>query len=287
MDVFKIKERFRHNIYRNSFALKTLCGVTISKDVCNGIIQSSRVDGIESLAGSLYIYIKTHASQKWTDNDEIRLQDIVKCIALTSIFYDEMGKICIDYDSKQLLDISGYEKVYTLNYIEFWDKNEKCIYLHGKIDLDSLGDEQNILLASRERNHFSKYKDAMNDIGKSNNVKLIDTSNIIFSPDNIPKEKLNDVVGVRPSNNLYPADDLFLRSPKELYEQLRDVEELDIFGLSPYGDNSLIDVINKMKFVTIYVLNKKNSVETEVWDKMLRCPHAIKDSSEAKSLVVT
>ena len=287
LDVSEIKERFRHNIYRHSFLLETLYGVTLSKDACNDIIHSSRVDGIESLAGSLYIYIKTHVSQKWTNNDEIRLQDVVKCIALTSIFYDDMGKICTDYDSKKLLDISEYEKIYTLNYIEFCDKNEECIYLHGKIDLDSLGNEQNILLASRERNFFSKYKDAMDIIGKSNNVKLIDTSNIIFSPDSIPKEKLIDVIGVFLSDNLYPADDLFLRSPKELYVQLRTVEELDVFGLSPYGDYSLIDVINKMKFVTIYVHNRKNSVEVEVWDKILHCPHTFKDSSEAKSLAVT
>lgn len=284
--VSEIKERFRYNMYRNSFVSEELYGITLSKDVCEDIIQSSKVDGIESLAGSLYTYTKTHVNRKWTDNDEIRLQDVVKCIALTSIFYDDMGKICTDYDSKKLLDINGYEKVYTLNYIEFWDENEECIYLHGKIDLDSLGDEQNILLASRERNCFSKYKDAMDVIGKSNNVKLIDTSNIIFSPDSIPKEKLIDVIGVYPSNNLYPADDLLLHSKRELYVQLGAVEELDIFGLSPYGDDSLINVINRMKSVTIYVHNMKNSVEVEGWDKILYCPHVFKDSSEAKSLAV-
>ena len=284
--VSEIKERFLRNMYRNSYVSEALYGITLSKDVCNDIIRSSKVDGIESLAGSLYTYIKTHVNQKWTDNDEIRLQDVVKCIALTSIFYDDMGKICTDYDSKKLLDISGYERVYTLNYIEFWDKKEECIYLHGKIDLNSLGDGQNILLASRERNCFSKYKDAIDAIGKSNNIKLIDTSNIIFSPDSIPKEKLIDVIGVYLSNNLYPADDLFLHSKKELYAQLGDVEELDIFGLSPYGDDSLINGINRMKSVTIYVHNMETSVEVEVWDKILYCPHVFKDSSEAKSLAV-
>lgn len=281
--VSEIKERFQHNMYRNSFVSEALYGVILSKDVCDDIIRTSKVDGIESLAGSLYTYIKTHVNQKWTDNDEMRLQDVVKCIALTSIFYDDMGKICTDYDSKKLLDISGYDKIYTLNYIEFWDKKAECTYLHGKIDLDSLGDGQNILLASRERNCFSKYKDAIDVIGKSNNVKLIDTSNIIFSPDSIPKEKLIDVIGVYPSNNLYPADDLFLHSKRELYAQLGDVEELDIFGLSPYGDDSLIDVINRMKSVTIYVYNMENSMEVEVWDKILYCPHVFIDSSEAKS----
>lgn len=290
LTVSEIKERFRHNMYRNSLVAENLYGITLSKDVCDDIIQSSKVDGIESLAGSLYIYIKSHINKKWTENDEIRLQDVVKCIALTSIFYDDMGKICTDYDSKKVLDISEYESIYTLNYIEFWDKNEECIYLHGEIDLDSLGDEQNILLGSRERNYYLKYKDAMDIIRKSNNVKLIDTSKIIFSPDSIPKEKLIDVIGVHLSNNLYPADDLFLRSIRELYVQLGDVEELDIFGLSPYGDDSLINVINGMKFVTVYVHNYKNNEETNVeakmWDNSLSCPHVFKDSSEAKSLAM-
>lgn len=284
--VSEIKERFRHNMHRNSLVLEALYGITLSKDLCIDIIQSSKMDGIESLAGSLYTYIKMHVKQKWTDNDEIRLQDVVKCIALTSIFYDDMGKICTVYDSRKLLNTNEYEKVYTLNYIEFWDKNEECIYLHGKIDLDSLGNGRNILLASIERNCYSKYKDAMDIIGKSNNVKLIDTSNIIFSPDSIPKEKLIDVIGVYPSNNLYLADDLFSHSKRELYGQLGDAEELDIFGLSPYGDDSLIDVINRMKSVTIYVHNMNTSAEVEVWDKALHCTHVFRDSSEAKNLSV-
>ena len=112
--VSEIKERFRHNMYRNSLVLEALYGITLSKDLCNDIIQSSKMDGIESLAGSLYTYIKMHAKQKWTDNDEIRLQDVVKCIALTSIFYDDMGKICTVYDSKKLLNTNEYEKVYFL-----------------------------------------------------------------------------------------------------------------------------------------------------------------------------
>lgn len=46
----------------------------------------------------------------------------------------------------------------------------------------------------------------------------------------------------------------------------------------------LIDVINRMKSVTIYVHNMETSMEVEVWDKTLYCPHVFKDSSEAKNL---
>lgn len=181
------------------------------------------------------------------------MQDIVNCIALTSIFYNETGTICTDYDSKRLLDISEYKRIFTLNYVEFWDKKQECIYLHGKMDLASMDDEQNILLTSRERSHLRIYKEAIDIIGKSNNVKVIDTSDYIFVPDCLPKTELVNVAGVYPSNNLYPADDLFLRSKKELYTELKNAEELDIFGVSPYGDDSLIDIINRMKTVTVYI----------------------------------
>lgn len=159
MSESEIKERFRCNRYKFVPILKTLYGITLSEDVCNEVVQSSKSNGIESLAGSLYKYVKINVSKKWTDND-----------------------------SKMLLDISEYERVYTLNYTEFWDNKEEYIYLHGKIDLSNLGSGQNILLSSIERNYLQEYR-----------------------------------------------------------------EVIDIFGLSPYGDDSLIDVINRMKSVTVYI----------------------------------
>lgn len=92
--VLEIKERFRCTMYKYLHLIEALYNITLSKDVCNDIIQASKSEGIESLAGALYIYIKTHVSKKWTDNDEIRFQDIVNCIALTSIFFTQK-KNCI------------------------------------------------------------------------------------------------------------------------------------------------------------------------------------------------
>ena len=284
LSVSEIKERFRHNIYKYIPLLEALYGIALSEDICNNIIQSSKSDGIESLAGSFYEYIETNVGKKWTDNDETRLQQVVTCIALTSIFYNDRGKICTHFDSKKVLDVNEYDRVYTLNYIEFWDKKKECIYLHGKIDWDSFEDGENILLASKKGSYFQAYKEAIDIIGKTNNVKLIDTTDIVFAPDCIQKRDLTTVAGVYPSANLYPSADLFLYQKKELYTQLKEVEELDTFGLSPYGDENLINVMNKLKFVTVYVHNMKTNKEIGVWDKILKCPHAFKDSSETKDL---
>lgn len=112
----EIKGRFQCNMYKMSPLLEALYGISLSEDICNYVVKSSKSDGIESLSGSLYIYIKTHVASPWTDNDEIRLQDVINCIALTSIFYDETGKICTDFDSKKLFDMNEYERIFTLNY---------------------------------------------------------------------------------------------------------------------------------------------------------------------------
>ena len=63
------------------------------------------------------------------------------------------------------------------------------------------------------------------------------------------------------------------------------MEQLDIFGLSPYGDDSLIDVINRMKSVTVYVYNMKTNAQIKVWDKILHCPHVFVDSTEARGVI--
>lgn len=276
----EIKERFRHNIYKASPSLEALYGITLSEDICNDIIDSSQTNGIEVLAGSLYKYVKNQKINVWTLNDEIRLQDVVECIALTSIFYDGKGKICTDLNPEKLLDTSEYERIFTLNYKEFWDKMNECIYLHGRIDLDSFEDVENMLLVSRERNNLQEYQEAIKVIKKVTNVQLINASNIIFAPNCLEKKELINVAGVYPSDNLYPADDLFLHSKKQLYIQLEGVKELDIFGLSPYGDDSLIDIINRMESVTVYIHNMKSNKQTDEWDKILYCPHIFKDSLE-------
>ena len=56
--------------------------------------------------------------------------------------------------------------------------------------------------------------------------------------------------------------------------------ELDVFGVSPYGDDDLIKCLNTMDNVVVYVYNKENNVGTTVWERALVCPHVIKDSKE-------
>ena len=168
--------------------------------------------------------------------------------------------------------MNKYDKIFTLNYIESWDKNNTCIYLHGNIskffqNYNGQSVTTNILI------HNPEIKDYFKD-----NPVVLDLGEIIFVPDNKKVNKLSYVgTPYYPSNTLYPADDLFLKESKDIYEDLDNAESLDIFGVSPYGDKSLINKLMKIPQITIYVHNL-NELEIMEWKKSL--PWAIfKDSS--------
>lgn len=125
-----------------------------------------------------------------------------------------------------------------------------------------------------------EYSKSIEYIKRTNNVIVFEPNDIIFAPEGIEKNNLISVTGIFPSNKLYPADDLFLYRGKELYTELDKVNELDIFGMSPYGDQSIIDKINSKNKVRVFIHKKNINEETKVWDKKLTCTHELIDSSE-------
>lgn len=83
-----------------------------------------------------------------------------------------------------------------------------------------------------------------------------------------------------PSERLFPANDLFLHSAPELHKELKGVQKIEIFGMSPYGDDCLLEKINDINFVTVYVYDKDNNSEVAEWERILKCSHIVKDSLE-------
>ena len=170
--------------------------------------------------------------------------------------------------------------IFSLNYIEFWDRKKQCIYLHGNVNLSKLGNEKNAILVSINRLNLKEYLKVVENIRKTNNVIKFKPNDIIFAPEGIKKNNLVCVSGVHPSDKLYPANDLFLYRAKELYVKLNEVNELDIFGMSPYGDESIINEINKKERVRIYIYKKNKNKETKVWKQKLTCKYELLYSSE-------
>ena len=93
LSTMDIKNRFQKNMIRYAPMFVSLFNVEISNEISRRIINMSNNKGIELLATSLYKYIKTQSKKHWTDNDEIRIQEIITCLSLVSIFYTEKGNI--------------------------------------------------------------------------------------------------------------------------------------------------------------------------------------------------
>ena len=277
-----IAGRFKNNVLTYSIIFDKVFGVKIRDDFWGRVENLHDELGIETLAGLLYDYIKREKSQKdiWIPNDDIRIQDMLTCLCISSIFFKEDGMINYEFNRDNLPFFNKYDSIYTLNYIEFWDEMSKCIYLHGKFDVRKLNNIKGSILVSESEMKLDEYAKAVDQISNKNNVILFNPKDIIFAPNMIKKNNLVCVTGLRLWENLRLEDDLFMIEPKNLYVDLEKVDELDVFGMSPSGDDSIIDKINSKRKVRVFVDNKNSNVQADEWNKKLTCEHEIFDSKE-------
>lgn len=275
-----IGRRFLNNVICYIPIIEELFHKEIKKDFLAYLDEHAEENGIEILAGILYQYIKNN-KYSWTENDEYRLQDVVTCICLTSIFYTKNGKIDNRFKIEKVPNIDNYDYIFTLNYVEFWDTDNRCIHLHGKVDFENLSNKTKPILISSYRMCLTEYVKAVQKIEKCNNIIEIDPLKIVLAPNGVEKNELVSVTGLYPSENLFPADDLFLIQRRgKLYKELNKITELDIFGMSPNGDESIIKKINNKNNIRVFVYEKDTNIETEEWKKKLSCKYELLDSSK-------
>lgn len=96
-----------------------------------------------------------------------------------------------------------------------------------------------------------------------------ETEELIFSPafNNITKTDVINM-GCYPSDRLYPSEDLYPKEPKKLYKELDNIQRIEVFGISPYGDDELIEKLNMIEKVKIFIYKgKKNDDEIDEWKK--------------------
>jgi hypothetical protein len=134
------------------------------------------------------------------------------------------------------------------------------------------------MLVSIPRMGYEKYKRAVEDLSKCNRVQMVDLGEVVFAPSTVDKDHLICVQGLYPSDRLYPAEDLYPLEEKMLYEELNEVDEIDVFGMSPYGDEGIINILNSKRKVRIFVYDKDASEETGKWIEKLKGDYEILDS---------
>lgn len=204
---------------------------------------------IEEISAIIYKNIENSFSTSvgyFSSNHEQRLKRFLKKVALNAIFKMNNKVINIEINDKYVQRFNQYDTILSINYYDYWDKNNRAIHLHGKIEFD--GDE----------------------------IKNIEKC--VFSPlINSPKSKSEVSY---PNEHLYPADDFYPMDEYSLYKEFEDLSAIDIFGVSPIGDYELLQAINKVQNIKIYVydLNARKQ-EVDSWKKILKQAEYI-DSKE-------
>ena len=235
-------------VYQNEMDINTL------------IYRLDPSDGIEKLAGIVfqYIYDNVILNEKFIRNYSYRLVEILGEISIKSIFFEDnifkVPKIEDKYINKIL---NEYDKVFSLNYIEDWDKNNKVKYLHGNLRkyINSFSDIGSSVLSNN--------KDYI--LFKATEYKKIDFRDIVFMPTNDIISKYNYIIeGLNPGDDLFPADDLFPYEGRDIYKELDNLNNIDIFGMSPDGDDAIINKLKNIKDIKIYVFEMKTK-EIEKW----------------------
>lgn len=272
----KISIRFKNILVSSSSLYECLFGVSLTPTLCDSLFSNAPNLGIETLSAEVYKYIYAHMKDQQSINSEYRLLNSIKTSAINAIFYDNEKTIPIpSFNCVSIEKIKNYRSIYTLNYTEFWDTENICTYLHGAYKFKTIISNKPILLYSSEQYYLSTYKATVNALSCKYTMFPFYNCNIVFSP-LLDKQNILGI-GHYPSKNLYPADDLFPYNPPKLYMELSSLSSLDVFGMSPFGDDKLINYLANIPNLTIYVY-RMDAAQVSEWNMKLK-RKCCKDSS--------
>lgn len=277
----EIRKRFSDNLKIYKPLIEKMFDVNMNK-IIEEYSNVAEDESIEKLVTILEESIIKNHKGYFTKNDEIRLEDIIVDIGLTSIFFNVKTGINLKRQDVAL-KLADYKNIFTLNYYEFWDENHICKYLHGKFDLSMYDNIKKKILISEKWKNIPEYKKIIDELHKENDIDILYRNNtdVILSSTNKHKDKLHYVAGLYSSNDIYPSDDLLLINCKQLYKELDGIEHLDIYGMSPYGDVAIINKIKNVKNVKVYVYDKEHNAQLKEWGKILSTTNCeILDSGE-------
>ncbi len=280
-DSKSIAHRFEQAINKNA---KLLSKMFMSDENNINFYEESECgikDNIERLSGKVFCYIKQKKAN-FTLNDRYRLIEILANISIESIFLQDSKVYIPKIPFKFISALESYNKIFSLNYYDNININKEITYLHGKLHIGKYESSPKIMVCS---SFLYKYNEEYKEIIDKEYIEydkiFIDARSIVLMPEIINYTKQNHFgEGLYPDEKLYSANDLFPSSGMgDLYAKLDDIEKLDIFGMSPYGDEDLINKITKIQDVTVYVYDLKNNSEKDEWIRKVKNVK-LKDSEE-------
>ena len=282
LDPMSIADRFFENVIKS---LPLLNYLSKSSQILSAKEIKYRArycvnDNIERVADKTYFFLKSQYS-RFSDTDHWILIQFMKSLAIEAIFYIDNLFNCTDINVNPLLSeaVSKYPRIYSLNYYEAWDDG-RCVYLHGKYTpIPICNDGKPIMMVyedlfRKRRGKAPEVNEIFNELEKMYRIVPVPPSVIMalyFIGDSFNKQRSGVLC---PSNNLIPCDMLFAPSTNQVLYDDFDVassDKLFIFGMSPYGDKMLIEKINSVNDVVVYIYDLKNKHdEKEEWKKYVK-----------------
>ena len=288
-----IRMRFRSVLLASSILYQALFSFPIDERILEDFDKLPENANIEVLAESVYNQLKTNACLNGAkDNLDHRIVSALKTSALTAIFFDHEKKLSVIIPSEDVKILKSFDQAFTLNYYEFWNPaDEQCRYLHGSIQkqLSMIPDnstkpvllfDQSRYNASKEKPSENLYFEKVDELKKEYELYPIIEGDFLFSPSHIDKLYISSL---HLSPKLYIGWDLILPPDhSKAYEEIKNLDSLFVFGVSPFGDDKLISAINKISKVTVFIHDiKSNTNELSAWKSQLNHTTAeYKDSDE-------
>jgi hypothetical protein len=270
-----IAQRFADSLLRHQRILEELFYIGLENEI-DTITKLRKNENIEHIVERLYNFIAKQYLSKINKGSlpiavHHRILDMITIIGLDSIFFKNRQINYPDIPDEILNRLKDTNKVFTLNYFEYWDKKDKCIYLHGKYEPKINNPNGTILCDMCRLNILPKYRDL---VDPSTILSKVDTVHkLVMAPISVDKHKIKVLF---PGSNTIPDVDLILGDflYKELEEYINTIndanESLHIFGMSPYGDKGIINHITNINNIVIYVFDRKNNSQQETdWRELL------------------
>lgn len=246
----QIKERFFECIKRHSPLYQVMFDIEIDDRICKEIEEQIGMDdndGIEKIADIFFeLMCKKKSSISIQGGTSAScLLYLIKASSINAIFYEGQKRITLSKEKPPKL--KEYFHIFTLNYMEIWDDSNLCCHLHGQYEPETVisEGEKDIVLYETRYMHISEYSKVVNEMKELYEMVPISCESLVFSPEFLKKQE-SLTYEVKLSNYLYPGNTTFpMDDSKKLYQELEGIANLEILGMSPYGDDDLINQIKK------------------------------------------
>jgi len=258
--------------------------VTFLKDLEEFFDFDNYSKGLEDLLYDCFKLIVEKRKQdyfnKLTKDKFYELLTLLKKLFINALFIEDNNLIKLEIPQSIIQEVKSYKNVFSLNYYEFWDEDKVTNHLHGKIHYQPFN-----------RDDFGiDDKKMSTDIDYAFTIDQMLTSYYYFPINNLdeliilPLKYNIDKKQVLDFQQEYQVNGFIIHKrfeevkKKKLYSELENLSSISIFGVSPFGDEYLMNILSKIREVTIYIYDLYNNfTEIEAWKK--RVSHAIfKDS---------